>query len=195
MRHFMRFFLMASLGIFLTLGCSSITSESDIEIDEQAEVGELNGIASSTTKSKFKDDDDNGIPDEGEVVTGAYKALYAFDANGDYYFDLGDGREQGTVSSVSDLEKETLSVCKYKVQYRGGFENDPFLDNGWVKNNINCNGYAYDKAYTENYTIVHKTDSRYTGEKPATFGGDWEYHVYTIGGQGNVVRPENPVGN
>ncbi|MFC6824963.1 hypothetical protein [Halopelagius fulvigenes] len=36
-----------------------------------------------TAKSKFKDEDRNGFPDEGEVVTGNYKALYAYDANGD----------------------------------------------------------------------------------------------------------------
>lgn len=193
MKHFANYILMASIGVFLTLGCNSITSDSGTEIDQLTEIDQVTKTESSTTKSNFKDEDDNGIPDEGEVVTGAYKSLYAYDANGDIYFDLGDGRVQGTVSSVSELDQETLTTCDYKNQYRGTFENDPFLDSGWVKNNINCKGYDDNGNY--NYTIVHNTDTRYTGERTVAFGGDWEYHVYTVGGQGNVVRPENPVGS
>lgn len=148
------------------------------------------GIA-QTSKSNYKDEDDNGYPDEGEVVTGAYKAVYAYDDNGDFYFDLGDGRVQGTVDSIDDLDQSTLTVCDYTVQYRGKFENDPFLDTGWVKNQINCKGYDDDGNY--NFIIVHETDPRYTGDRPETFGGDWEYHVDVEGGFGNkLTRPENP---
>lgn len=144
-----------------------------------------------TTKSNFEDEDDNGIPDEGEVVTGAYKSRYAYDANGDHYWDLGDGRTQGTVSGFDELDQSTITNCYYKVQYRGTFDNDPFLDSGWVKNQINCRGYDDNGNY--NYTIVHKTDPRYTGDRPETFGGDWEYHVDVEGGFGNkLTRPENP---
>ena len=144
-----------------------------------------------TAKSNFKDEDNNGIPDEGEVVTGTYKSRYAYDANGDYYWDLGDGRTQGTVSGFDELDQSTITNCYYKVQYRGKFENDPFLDSGWVKNQINCRGYDDNGNY--NYIIVHKTDPRYTGDGPATFGGDWEYHVDVEGGFGNkLTRPENP---
>lgn len=176
------------LALIVMVGCSDITNNG---VDSLEELSAVEG--SSTAKSNYKDADDNGIPDEGEIVTGVYKALYAYDASSDFYFDLGDGRVQGTVDSVSELDQTTLTVCKYKVQYRGGFENDPFLDNGWIKNNIKCSGYDYDGSQTFNYTIVHETDPRYTGEKPATFGGDWEYHVYAVGGEGNTVRPENQV--
>jgi len=65
----------------------------------------------STTKSAYADEDENGHPDEGEVVTGSYKALYAYDDSGDYYYDLGDGRVQGTVDSVSDLDQSTRTEC------------------------------------------------------------------------------------
>lgn len=143
--------------------------------------------------SHFDDEDDNGVPDEGEVVTGAYKAVYAYDANGDYYWDLGDGRVRGTVDSIDELDQGTLTVCDYKIQYRGTFENDPFLDSGWVKNNINCKGYDDDGNY--NYVIVHETDPRYTGERPETFGGDWEYHVDVEDTFGNkLTRPASPPG-
>lgn len=144
-----------------------------------------------TTKSKFKDEDDNGIPDEGEVVTGNYKAVYAYDAEGEFYFDLGDGRVQGTVGSIDDLDQSTLTVCDYKVQYRGKFENDPFLDSGWVKNQINCKGYDDNGNY--NFIIVHETDPRYTGTRPPTFGGDWEYHVDVESKLGNrLTGPKKP---
>ncbi|WP_210424053.1 hypothetical protein [Halorussus ruber] len=143
-----------------------------------------------TVKSNFKDEDDNGIPDEGEVVTGTYKSLYAYDANGDWYWDLGDGRVQGTVDSVNALDQSTLTTCDYKVQYRGKFENDPFLDSGWVKNNINCKGYDDDGNY--NYIIVHETDPRYTGTRPSIWG-DWEYHVDVESGVGNkLAGPKTP---
>lgn len=144
-----------------------------------------------TAKSNYKDEDNNGYPDEGEVVTGAYKAVYAYDDNGDYYFDLGDGRVRGTVDSIDDLDQDTLTVCDYKVEYRGKFQNDPFLDSGWVQNQINCTGY--DDNSNRNFIIVHKTDPRYTGTRPEAFGGDWEYHVDARKKEGNILtRPENP---
>lgn len=135
------------------------------------------------------DADDNGFPDEGEVVTGKYESVYAYDANGDYYWDLGDGREQGTVDSIDELDQDTLTVCDYQVQYRGSFENDPFLDSGWIKNNINCSGY--DGTSTYNYVIVHETDPRYTGNSDWAIWGNWEYHVLTESGHGNLVRPSH----
>lgn len=143
-----------------------------------------------TAKSNFKDEDGNGIPDEGEVVTGTYKSVYAYDANGDWYWDLGDGRIQGTVGSISELDQATLTVCDYKVQYRGKFENDPFLDSGWIKNNINCKGYDDNGNY--NYVIVHETDPRYTGDGPEIWG-TWEYHVDVESGVGNkLAGPRTP---
>ena len=136
------------------------------------------------------DADGNGFPDVGVTVNGKYTSLYAYDANGDWYWDLGDGRVYGTVLSVGDLEEATLTVCDYQVHYRGNFENDPFLDSGWIMNNINCSGYDDNGSY--NYLIVHKTDPRYTGNPDWAIWGTWEYHVLTESGEGNLVRPEGP---
>ena len=101
------------------------------------------------------DADNNGYPDEGVKVNGHYTSLYAYDANGDYYWDLGDGRIQGTVGSVAELDQATLTSCDYVVNYRGSFENNPFMDSGWIQNHINCSGYDDNGQY--NYLIVHET--------------------------------------
>ncbi len=135
------------------------------------------------------DTDGNGFPDEGVAVNGKYESVYAYDANGDWYRDLGDGRVQGTVDAIDELDQETLTVCDYRVQYRGSFENDAFLDTGWIKNNINCSGYDDNSTY--HYVIVHETDPRYRGNPDWAIWGSWEYHVLTISGQGNLVRPSN----
>lgn len=121
------------------------------------------GALADTTKSRVKDTDANGYPDVGEVVTGKYTEVYEY----------GD------------------TVCKYEVQYRGDFGNDPYLDSGWIKNNINCSG-AEKGSY--NYIIVHETDPRYTGNPEWAIWGNWEYHVLTESGSGNLVRPETAVG-
>lgn len=136
------------------------------------------------------DQDNNDYPDEGVTVTGKYESVYAYDAVGDWYWDLGDGRIQGSVSSVDDLDPATLTVCLYQVQYRANFENDPFLDSGWIMNNINCSGY--DDEGTYHYLIVHESDPRYTGNPDWAIWGDWEYHVLTQSGEGNLVR--RPIG-
>lgn len=138
------------------------------------------------------DQNDNGYPDEGVIVTGKYVSAYTYDDNGDYYWDLGDGRIQGTVDSVADLDLDTLTECVYQVQYRGEFDDDPFLDSGWIKNDINCSGY--DDNGTYNYLIVHETDPRYADASDWAIWGTWEYHVLTESGQGNLVhRPDRPM--
>ncbi|MFC6824964.1 hypothetical protein [Halopelagius fulvigenes] len=108
--------------------------------------------------------------------------------------DYGDGRPGnpgGAARSVDQLDQETLTVCKYKIQYRGTYGNTPFLDTGWIKSAINCKGY--DDNGTYNFITVHKTDPRYTGERPPAYGGEWEYHVDTESGLGNkLVRPHSP---
>lgn len=138
------------------------------------------------------DTDGNGYPDAGVEVNGKYTSLYAYDANGDWYWDLGDGRVQGTVDSVDALDANTMTSCDYQVQYRGGFENDPFLDNGWIMNNINCSGYDDNNKY--NYLIVHESDPRYRGNPDNAVWGTWEYKTNTVSGLGNLARPETPVG-
>lgn len=139
------------------------------------------------------DSDNNGYPDAGVKVNGHYTSLYAYDANGDWYWDLGDGRIQGTVGSVADLDEATLTTCDYVNNYRADFGNDPFMNSGWIQNHINCNGYDGNSHY--NYLIVHETDPRYTGNPDWAIWGTWEYHVLTESGMGNLVRPENHVGN
>ncbi len=138
------------------------------------------------------DSNDNGFPDADVTVTGKYEALYAYDAGGDWYWDLGDGRVQGTVGAVADLDQETLTVCDYQNQYRGTFDDDPFMDSGWIKNNIRCHGYDGNSTFT--YVIVHETDPRYAGNPDWAIWGTWEYHVNSQSGEGNLVhRPDRPV--
>lgn len=138
------------------------------------------------------DKDDNGVPDAGVMVTGHYTSVYAYDANNDWYWDLGDGRIQGTVGSIEALDAATLTTCDYVVNYRADFGNDPFMNSGWIQNHINCHGYDDNNHY--NYLIVHESDRRYTGNPDWSVWGTWEFSVYTISGQGNIARPMNHVG-
>lgn len=137
------------------------------------------------------DADNNGIPDVGVVVTGKYESVYAYDSNGDYYWDLGDGRVYQTVAR-EDLDPGTLTECIYQIQYRGTFENDPFQDTGWIANHINCRGL---EKGTFNYQIVNESDPRYTGNPEWAIWGNWEYHVLTESGTGNLVRPYTATGS
>ena len=137
------------------------------------------------------DQDNNGYPDAGMEVNGHYTSVYAYDANGDWYWDLGDGRIQGTVGSIADLDPATLTTCDYVINYRADFGNDPFMNSGWIQNLINC--YGYDDNGQYNYLIVHETDPRYTGNPDWAIWGNWEYHVLTISGQGNLTGPQNHV--
>jgi hypothetical protein len=127
------------------------------------------------------------------TVTGHYTSVYAYDASGDYYWDLGDGRVQGDVGSIDELDPTTLTVCNYVNNYRADFGEDPFMDNGWIQNHIKCSGYDDNNSY--NYLIVHESDPRYTGNPDWEIWGNWEYHALTMSGFGNLVRPETPVGN
>lgn len=144
------------------------------------------------------DKDGNGYADAGVYVNGHYTSVYAYDDNGDYYSDLGDGRVQGTVSSIDDLDADTLTVCTYVNNYRADFGNTPFMDQGWIQNHVNCSGY--DDNGTYNYLIVSDTDPRYTGNPDNAIWGNWEYIVLTESGNGNtlvtnLVGPESHVGD
>ena len=136
------------------------------------------------------DVDGNGYTDAGVYVNGHYTSVYAYDANGDYYWDLGDGRILG-VSSIDDLDAATLTTCDYVVNYRADLVNDPFMNEGWIQNHITCTGY--DDNGTYNYLIVSQTDPRYTGNPALAEWGTWEYAVYTVNGQGNIANPQKPV--
>jgi hypothetical protein len=139
------------------------------------------------------DADGNGIGDVGVQVVCNYEAFYAEDASGAYYWDLGDGRVQTSagVTSVEDLDQSTLTNCYYQIHTKGTFENDPFQDSGVISNMIRCSGYAGTSTY--NYQIVHETDPRYRGNPEMAVWGNWEYHVYTVSGEGNLARPAGPV--
>ncbi len=134
------------------------------------------------------DEDDNGFPDEGEVVTGVYRAEYWYDADGNVW---GENLSNtgATVGDKSDLDPETTTKCFYKIQYRGTFENDPYQDSGWIKNVVNCRGY---ESGTFNWIFVHESDPRYDGTGTPIWN-EWEYHVDVEGGVGNkeAPRPEN----
>jgi hypothetical protein len=137
------------------------------------------------------DQDGNGYPDAGVEVSGHYYSLYAYDANGGWYWDLGDGRVLGTVASVDDLDAATLTVYDYVVNYRGTFNNDPFMDSGWIQNIINATGYDDNGQY--NYLIVHESDPRYTGNPDWSIWGTWEYQVLVESKSGNLVHPSSHV--
>jgi len=148
------------------------------------------GHAKKVANGKI-DADSNGYPDAGIYVNGHYYSLYAYDMNGDWYWDLGDGRVQGTVGSVDELDQGTLTSCEYVINYRADFGNDPFMNEGWIQNHINCSGYDDNGQY--NYLIVSQTDPRYTGDPDWAIWGTWEYHVLTISGFGNLTGPQNHV--
>lgn len=136
------------------------------------------------------DKDNNGVPDAGVYVNGHYTSSYDYDANGDYYWDLGDGRVYKTVDSPDDLDAETRTDCDYVNNYRADFGNDPFMDTGWIINQITCTGFEKGH-YT--YLIVHEDDPRYTGNPDWSIWGTWEYQVLSISGSGNLAKaqPEN----
>jgi hypothetical protein len=142
------------------------------------------------------DQDNNGIPDAGVYVNGHYTSLYAYDADGAYYWDLGDGRiytSPASVDGVDDLDQDSLTVCDYVINYRADFGNTPYMDAGWIQNHILCTGYEGPAQY--NYLIVHESDPRYTGNPDWAEWGNWEYHVLTESGSGNLTRvgPQNHI--
>ena len=92
------------------------------------------------------DSDNNGFPDAGREVNGHYTDTYVSGA----------------------------TTCALTVNYRGDFNNDPYLDSGEISNHYVCKGP--DGTSTFNYQIVDKTDPRYRGnpEWDAFGDGNWE---------------------
>ncbi|HMB90937.1 MAG TPA: hypothetical protein VKP65_08830 [Rhodothermales bacterium] len=190
MKQLIRSFLTTSLVLILFAGCGTVDSNGP----EMADVDDQALSASKKSGSSKYDQDNNGSPDAGIYVNGHYTSLYAYDMAGDWYWDLGDGRIQGTVGSVEDLDETTLTTCDYVNNYRADFGNDPFMDAGWIQNHINCQGYDDNGQY--NYLMVHESDPRYTGNPDWEIWGTWEYHVLTISGEGNwVAKSSNPQTN
>lgn len=127
------------------------------------------------SESHYADEDGNGHPDAGEVVTGWYRALLATADNGEFTYNMNNwGLREGTVFNLNSLDEESLTVWNFHVQYQGTFGNDQYQDTGWVKNVITRNG---DDPDTSVYFFFHESDPRYTGNRPPTYGGDWEYHI------------------
>jgi len=149
------------------------------------------GVANAGKPSSKTDADNNGFPDAGVVVQRHWTSLYAYDYNGDWYWEIEPGRVEGTVASVDDLDAATLSTCDYVNTSRGEFANDAFQDSGWIQNHIVCSGY--DGHGTYNYLMVHRTDARFTGDAARSaelgWGPDWEYKVLTESGSGNFFKP------
>lgn len=131
------------------------------------------------------DQDTNGYSDAGQYINGHYTALYAYDANGDYYWDLGDGRIYKTVATIEDLDSATLTTCDYVINYRADFGNDPFMNEGWIQNLVSCRGAENGNF---NSLIVSQTDPRYTGDPDNAVWGTWEYHVDAWSQWGNVLK-------
>ena len=144
----------------------------------------VSGQTAVPGQARKMDANNNGYPDVGVVVNGHYTALYAYDDTG-WYWDLGDGRVQGTVSNPDQLDQATLTSCVYVNNYRASFDDNPYMDSGWIQNHINCSGL---ERGTYNYLIVHKTDRRYTGNPDNAIWADWEYFVLTESGSGNIIR-------
>jgi len=169
----------------------------DMLVGPEDVVMQAGTVVPGFAKARY-DQDANGYPDAGMYVVGHYTSLYAYDALGKWYWDLGDGRIQGNVPSVEALDGLTLTTCDYVVNYRADFGNNPYMDAGWIQNHINCSGFDDDGQY--NYLIVHKSDPRFRGNPEWAVWGTWEYHVLAESGSGNLVRahpkagPENHVG-
>lgn len=149
----------------------------------------FNSVFAATTvpgQTGKYDQDNNGIPDAGKFVNGHYTSVYAYDTNGKWYQDLGDGRVFGNVSNIADLDQESLTTCDYVINYRADFGNDPYMNEGWIQNHIKCRGFDDNNNY--NYLIVSQTDPRYTGNPEWAEWGTWEYHVMTESHKGNLVK-------
>lgn len=113
------------------------------------------------------DTDGNGFPDAGVQVVGNY----------------------------TDVWVDGATTCKLRVNYKGDFGNDAYLNSGEITNHYLCKGPGGTQTYY--YQIVSSDDPRYSGNPDWAVWGTWEYHVLTQGGQGNepwggngnLVRP------
>lgn len=143
------------------------------------------GLGGASTVGAQPGGGNDGNNGNGSKETGVYKATYAYDQAGDWYQYNGSNRglEIGTVDSIDELDQDTLTTCYYKVQYQGDFGDDPYLDMGWIRNNIVCKGYEPDN---QNVLYVSEEDHRYTGNRPSIWG-TWEYFVDAQRGAGNVL--------
>ena len=148
------------------------------------------GVAISGIGTAAAQQRGNGKNNGNAGDTGNYRATYAYDAEGGWYGEnMSDlGQTDGTVGSIDELDQGTLTICHYVIQYGGTFGNDPYLDSGWIKNNIRCEGY---ESGNYNTIYVSENDVRYTGTREPIWG-TWEIFVDTRRGNGNVADTADP---
>ncbi len=95
-------------------------------------------------------------------------------------------RTDGPVNYKTTLENYQDSGCDYILFGRGEFQSradgSVFQTTGWIKNHIVCEDGVY------NYTIVHNTDPRYTGDVDNAIWNTWEIVKYTESGAGNTAK-------
>ncbi|MGK2904720.1 MAG: hypothetical protein ACSLE7_18035, partial [Mycobacterium sp.] len=77
--------------------------------------------------------------------------------------------QQGRDGTVTGHYTLNQFDCDYIVNYRGDFGDDPYLDDGWIMNNIKC-----DDGGVYSYMIVSEDDPRYTDNPDHAIWGSWE---------------------
>lgn len=88
---------------------------------------------------------------------------------------------------VTGVYTEEAYGCSYVVSYRGAFEDNAYLDSGWILNVATCP----DGQFT--YLIVHESDPRYrTAGSSQNIWGTWRIVKETSSGTGNVANPMHP---
>ncbi len=107
------------------------------------------------------------------------------DKDGNGYPDAGvvvSGHEDSSWTDSSGV------TCKLRIELTGGrSENNPYQDSGWIQNHYQC-----DDGSAFNYLFVHETDPRYTGNPELAIWGNWEWHILTVSGSGNIANPNAP---
>jgi len=78
--------------------------------------------------------------------------------------------------------------CRYVVNYRGDFGDDPYLDNGRIMNLINCKGGSVgsdnpNAGANYNFMIVSEGEPQFDD---ANIWGTWDFEICTEPGSGNL---------
>jgi hypothetical protein len=96
--------------------------------------------------------------------------------------------QQGRDGAVTGHYVTEQGGCTIVVNYRGDFGGDPYLNDGWITNQMTC-----DDGSTASYLIVHASDKRYTGNPDRAVWGTWEIVKETVSGTGNIANPQSPM--
>ncbi|MFW6109883.1 MAG: hypothetical protein ACOC6Q_00420 [Patescibacteria group bacterium] len=100
--------------------------------------------------------------------------VYAFPESGKVGQNVDEDHPEGTVTRVEFQEED--DGWYLIMPYRGDFDGDPYLDDGWI---INVWTDREGNAWV--YMFVHDTDPRFTGENP--IWGSWDWFLGTGGGK------------